>query len=177
MIRNTDGSPYQVSGYFRTFDPCNTAERDLFNEFDAEILMITGAPVMYYEVFIDTNNTDPLYREARRKIWSQQPTILYSAYDPITSQNFMNMFGVDSPDELSLEFNYQAVLKALGGRKPKIGSRIFTPHKNENWLVKQVILADWKNWWEIRVQLLCDRFQESLGEDIVTQKEQGYIIN
>ena len=128
---------------------------------------------------MDVNNIDPLFLESRNKIWSQQPVLLYGFYDPITSQNFMNMFGIDSPDtDVMFELNYRAVLDAVG-HKPKIGSRLFTPHKGEHWEIKQTNVADWKIWGEIRLQILVDRFQESTttGEGKVTQQENSYKIN
>ena len=110
MIRNPDGSPYTVSGMLRSFNPCNTTEKDIFNQYDAEIIKINGSPIYYYELFMDVNNIDPLFLESRNKIWSQQPVLLYGFYDPITSQNFMNMFGIDSPDtDVMFELNYRAV--------------------------------------------------------------------
>lgn len=177
MIRNPDGSPYSVSGTLQTYKPCDQTDKELFNRYDAEIIRINGTPIYYYELFLDSNNIDPLYREARAKVWSQNPVCLYGFYDPITSQNYVNMFGIDSPDEVIFEFNYQAVLQALG-HKPKIGSRLFTPHKREHWEIKQTNVADWKMWSEIRLQVICDRFQETLstGEGKVTKDEPPYKI-
>lgn len=178
MIRNTDGTPYTLANSIRTYDPCNTNEKDLFNLYDAEIIEINGTPIEYYEVFIDSNNIDPLYNEARSKLWSQTPRLFYGFYDPITSQQALGLYGIDSPDEIVIECNYQAVLQALG-HKPKIGSRIVTVHKREHWEIKQTNVADWKLWGEIRLQILCDRFQENLstGEGRVTQENKPSSIN
>jgi hypothetical protein len=52
---------------------------------------------------------------------------LYCSYDPKNSQNLVNAFGIDAPDELQIEFNYRDVLQKVG-HPPKIGSRLYTPH-------------------------------------------------
>ena len=65
------------------------------------------------------------------------------------------------------------------GHPPKIGSRIHTPHKREDWVVVQRNPGDYKLWGEIRLELLCQRFQETVttGEGKVTQKKPDFRIN
>lgn len=177
VIYNTDGSKYQPTGSLQQFDP-NSTEHDLFNLWDQEVIQIGGTPLFYYEVFININNIDELYVEARDKIWSEHPITIYGYYDPIPSQNAMGAFGIDSPDEMMFEFNYRHVLKALG-HAPKIGSRIFSPHKREHWQVIQRGTEVYKLWGELRLQVMCNRFQESLttGEGKVTQRTPSFKIN
>ena len=169
MIRNCDGTPYTLSGSLNTFDPTNP-EHFLLNSFDAEIVEIAGTPILYYEVFIQRQTIDPLYREDRGKLFSNNPITLNGFYEPITSQNFMNQFGIDAPDEIQFQFNYRAVLKAIG-HPPKIGSRLYTPHKGENWVITQRNVGDFFLWGELRLILITQRFQESVttGEGRVTQ--------
>jgi hypothetical protein len=90
----------------------------------------------------------------------------------------MGVFGIDSPDELMFELNYQAVLKKLG-HVPRIGARIYTPHKRENWEVLQVATEAFKLWGTTRLQVMCKRFQESLTtqEGSVTQPQPDFKIN
>lgn len=181
MIRNCDGTPYQLSGSIATFDPTNP-DHFLLNSFDSELIQIAGSPILYYEVFIQVNNTlDPLYREDRGKIWSNNPIQLYGTYEPIPSQNYINMFGIDAPDEIQFQFNYRSVLQAIG-HPPKIGSRLLTPHKGENWVVIQRNVGDFFLWGELRLTVIAQRFQESTttGEGKVTQDarlQKGTVIN
>lgn len=177
VIKNPDGSTFSPTGSLQQFDPSNP-EMDLFNSYDQEVIQIGGSPLFYYEIFINLSNIDELYMEARDKIWSQQPICLYGYYDPIPSQNAMGAFGIDSPDEMMFEFNYRSVLTALN-HAPKIGARIFSPHKKENWVVKQRGVEVFKLWGEIRLQVMCDRFQENLttGEGKVTQRQPDFKIN
>ena len=177
VIKNPDGSTYQTTGTLQQFDPENP-EHDLFNVWDQEVIQIGGTPLFYYELFINVSNIDELYVEARDKLWSQHPVTIYGYYDPIPSQNAMGAFGIDSPDEIMFEFNYRSVLAALG-HAPKIGARIFSPHKRENWVIKQRNVEVFKLWGELRLQVMCDRFQESLttGEGKVTQRQPDFKIN
>lgn len=177
VIQNPDGSTYNVSGCLQQFDPKNV-EHDLFNVWDQETIEIGGTPLYYHELYINLNNVDTLYVEARDKLWSQYPIKIYGYYDPIPSQNAMGVFGIDSPDEIMFEFNYRSVIAAIG-HAPKIGSRIFSPHKSENWVVKQRNVEVFKLWGELRLQVMCGRFQENLttGEGKVTQKKPDFKVN
>lgn len=176
-IRKPDGSIYQTSGSLAQFDPTNV-EHDLFNLWDQELMEISGTPLMYYDLFININNVDDLYVEARDKLWSPCPVCIYGFYNPIPSSNMMGTFGIDSPDEIMFEFNYKHVLKTLG-KPPKIGARIFSPHKQENWMILQRNVEVFKIWGELRLQVMCIRFQESLttGEGKVTQRKPDFKVN
>ena len=159
MLKNNDGTPYQVSGNISLYNTPDS-EHCLFDLYDQEAIKIGGSPIEYYEVFIQTSTVDPLYLEDRGKIWSNNPIPLYATYEPAPSKNFMNAFGMDSPEEVIFELNYRAVLDAIG-HPPKIGSRIFTPHLRENWEIIQRNTGEYKLWGVLRLQLLCKKFQES----------------
>lgn len=176
-IHNPDGSAYKVSGSLQQYDPQNV-EHDLFNLWDQEVIEIGGTPLYYYDLFININNIDELYVEARDKLWSPCSQCIYGYYDPKPSSNMVGMFGIDSPDEMMFEFNYRHVLKTLG-KPPKIGARIFTPHKQEHWMIVQRNVEVFKLWGELRLQIMCIRFQESLttGEGKVTQRQPDFKIN
>ena len=177
VIKNPDGSVYTPSGSLAQFDPTNL-EHDLFNLWDQEVIEIGGSPLMYYDLFININNIDQLYLEARDKLWSPCPICIYGYYEPIPSSNMQGMFGIDAPDEIMFEFNCKHVLKTLG-KLPRVGARIFSPHKQENWVILQRNVEVFKLWGELRLQVMCGRFQESLttGEGKVTQKKTGFKIN
>jgi hypothetical protein len=177
-IKNCDGTPYQLSGSLDLFDP-TSPDHALVSSFDSQLIDIAGSPIFYYEVFIQTHNTlDRLYREDRGKIFSNNPIQLKGYYEPIPSQNFINQFGIDAPDELKIQFNYNDVLKAIG-HPPKVGSRIFTPLKSENWVVIQRNAGDFFLYDQLRLTLIVQRFQESVstGEGRVTQKRPDINLN
>lgn len=175
MIKNPDGSTYSCAGTLRQFNPQSNSH-NLFNLWDQESIKQGGSPIYYYEVFINSGDIDPLYIEARNKIFSNFPVELWANYEPISSQNFMSAFGVDSPDEIIFELNAKYTLMQIG-HFPKIGSRIHTPHLSENWEIVQRNLSEFKMWGTLRLQLICKRFQESVttGEGKVSQP--SYKIN
>jgi hypothetical protein len=141
-------------------------------------MKIFGSPIFYYEVFIQTGSLDKLYREDRGKIWSNNPITLYASYEPIPGQNYQNAFGIDSPDEIVFDVNYREVLDKIG-HPPKIGSRIYTPHRKEDWVIIQRNVGETMLWSQLRMQILCQRFQESAtsGEGRVTEKKPDFDIN
>lgn len=177
VINNSDGTPYKLSGSLQQFDPENP-ELELFNTYDQEAIEIGGTPIFYYEVFIQMQTVDPLYLEDRGKLWSNNPICLYGFYEPIPSQNMMTTFGIDAPDELMFEFNYKDVLNRIG-HPPKIGSRLYAPHRRENWIIIQRNVEEFKVWGELRLQIMCQRFQESLttGEGAVAQASPDFNID
>jgi len=170
MIKNADGTPYKVGGSIEQYDQ-EDPQHELFNLWDQEAIRQGGTPILYYEVIISPQVIDQQYLEARGKLFSQFPVSLYGVYDPKNSQNLLNAFGIDAPDELEIEFNYRDVLQKIG-HPPKIGSRIFTPHLRENWEIIQRNLGEFKMWGALRITLIVRRFQESTttGEGKVTQK-------
>jgi len=177
MLRDSNGLPYRTSGTYQSFDP-NRPEHELFNVWDEESIEIGGTPIYYYEVFIQDGTIDPLYLEDRGKIYSNHPIELRCLYEPIPSTNTLGVFGIDSPDEMIFELNFKSTIQKIG-HPPKIGSRIFTPHKRENWMVIQRNAGEFKLWGELRLQLICQRFQESVttGEGRVTQKNPDFNIS
>ena len=177
-IKNPDGSSFKLSSTLQQFDP-ESKEHDLFNVWDQEAIEIGGTPLYYHEVFINVNNIDELYVEARDKLWSEHPVCIYGFYDPKPSENMMTAFGIDSPmTEMMMEFNYRHVLSQIG-HAPKIGARIYSPHKRENWVIIQRNVEVFQMWGELRLQVMCNRFQESLttGEGKVTQRQPDFTLN
>lgn len=175
-VLNPDGSVYQVAGSIQQFNP-SAPELCLFDMWDQQAILQGGSPIFYYEVLIQSGSIDPLYLEDRGKIFNNNPIQLYGYYEPITSQNFQDVFGIGGPDDIVFEFNYTAVLKAIG-HPPKVGSRIYTPQRREDWVVIQRNVAEFKMWGILRLQLVCTRFQESVttGEGKVTTKKPDFRI-
>jgi len=168
MIRNPDGSCYQVVGSIQQFDPENP-EHSLFNLWDQEVIRMGGSPIYYYEVLIQPNTVDPLYVEDRGKLWSTVPTELWCYYEPVPSQNAHGNFGIDAPEEMVFELNYREVLDKVG-HAPKVGSRLFTPHKQESWVIIQRNDDQFKLWGQLRIQLICQKFTESLTTSGIQQQ-------
>jgi len=176
MIYGLNGRPYAVTGSRQQFDD-GLPEHDLFHIWDEEAIKIGGSPIFYYELFIDTNNVDPIYLESRTKMYSPHPVQLYCFYEPVPSQNMQTAFGIDSPDEMIFELNYRAVLRDLG-HVPKIGSRLFTPFLKENWVIIERKTGEMKMYGVVRIQLICQRFQEDAvgGTSINKSQDVDYKI-
>lgn len=170
VIRKADGTPFRTTGELRMFDPKNP-RNELFNRWDAEAIRIAGTPILYFECLIQIQTIDQLYLEDRGKIFAQCPLQLYAFYQPPQQNNAAGQFGVLPLDEeVILELNYQETLKIIG-HLPKVGSRIFTPHRNENWVIIDVRLDQFQYWGIFRLVLHCKKFQESVtsGESQVSQ--------
>lgn len=90
-LLNSDGTPYKLNGSVQMFDPLNP-QFELFNLWDQEAILRGGSPIYYYEVIITPNMIDPIYLEARNKLFNPNPVELWCNYEPIPSQNLLNQF-------------------------------------------------------------------------------------
>jgi hypothetical protein len=170
MIYRSDGRPYAVTGSRQQFDD-GLPEHDLFHIWDEESIRVGGSPIFYYELFVDTNNVDPIYLESRVKMFNPHPIQLWCFYEPVPSQNMQTAFGIDSPDEMIFELNYRATLRDVG-HVPKIGSKIFTPFLKENWVIIERKTGEMKMYGVVRIQLICQRFQEDSVSGTSVNKSQ-----
>lgn len=175
-IKNPDGTPFKVTGSLQQFDPYNP-NHNLFNALDQEAIRIGGSPLRYYECFIQFQTIDELYMEDRGKVWSPMPIDFFGYYEPIEPQNPSTQFGMDGIGDVMFTTNYRAVLAAVG-HMPKRGSRINTPHLNENWVIVDTRVTDFAYWGAIHLQIVCEKFQESrtTGEGNVSQPKPDYTI-
>lgn len=171
VLYNKDGTVYKPVGELSQLVP-DSPSHELFDKWDQEIIRAGGTPLLYYEVFIPTNNVDPIYMESRDKLWSQQPIELWGVYDPIPSQLDQGLFGIDGPDTMIFYTNYKYTIDAVG-HLPNVGARIFTPHLKENWEIVDRKLNDFHRWKVYRIEIHCQRFQESYttGEGKVSQDD------
>lgn len=161
MIRNCDGTPYCLQGEIKAYQP-NGKSQTLFNKYDAEVIKMSGSPIYYYEILIQIQTIDDLYQEDRGRLFSDCPVKLYAYYEPPQQQTNSSMIGIDVPDEEAIfELNYEATKNCLGGKEPKMGSRIYTPHRGENWVVLDRRLESFKLWGALRLLLHCRKFQET----------------
>ncbi len=172
-IYKADGTPYELNQDVRAYKP-NSPEQQLLDEWDQEQIERNGAPLEYFDVFIDSNSIDPLYIESRNKVYSPIPIILWGFNIPNPSTFSMGIFGPDGADEALFEFNHAYLMSKLGFL-PKPGARIFSPQKRENWVVEQSNTEISALHKIMRVQVFCHRFQESrtTSSGKVTQKSPG----
>lgn len=171
-IRNPDGTIFKPTGCLRQFDPENP-NHTFFSNMDAEAIEIGGSPLEYYEMFVGT--IDPLYLESRDKLWSPLPTIIYGYYEPIEPQNPSNQFGIGGLGDVMFTTNYRAVVAAIG-HVPKRGSRIKTPHLNENWVIVDIRVSDFAYWGAVHLQIVCERFQEDIKDPKISDPKPDYTI-
>lgn len=162
-IFSSDGTPYQLAGSLQQYDPENP-DLKLFNLWDQEAIQIGGSPIWYYKCLIQYQTLDKLYYEDKGKIWSPIGTQLVALYEPQSSNVSIGQLGYDGMIDVVFELNYQYVKDTLG-EIPARGSKIFTPHKRETWVVINPITDEYKLWGTLRLKLYCTKFQEDRNEN------------
>ena len=163
-IKNPDGSLYEPGGDLKQFDP-NNPDQDLIHAIDQELINLSGSPVYYYKVHIDENNYDDLYMESRNKIRAQHAVELYAHWIPISPTNDMGVYGLDSPDEMTFNFNVRVFRDETGDDLPQVGALIYTPFDKNWWELIQYNHgeneSEFKLWGKYRFACLCRKYQES----------------
>lgn len=156
-LLGNDGRPYQPLGKLAAYNP-NSAQNKLFSQFDAEAIRLGGSPILYYECLIQFSTLDKLYMEDRGKVFSPCPIQLYAYYEPPDQVASSGIFGVDTPDmEAIFETNSDATIAAIG-HPPKVGSRIYTPHLCEDWVLVDRRQAEFKGWGALHYILHCTKW-------------------
>lgn len=174
VIRNQDGTPYKLEGNLKLFDPKNV-DQDLMHSIDAECIQLSGSPVFYYRIYIDQSNYDDLYQESRNKVRKQQGIELIAHWEPVTPQNDLGVFGIDSPDEVVFSFNIREFKDKTGNDLPVVGSLIYTPFDKNWWEIIQIGHGkeggDFQIWGKYRFQVLARKYQESITDEEPTRPE------
>lgn len=157
MLKDQNGLPYKLDGKFRIYDP-RSPKNKLFSKWDAEAIKIGGSPIFYYECLIQFSSLDTLFHEDRGKLFSPCAIQLYATYEPPDQVANSTIFGVDTPDmEAIFELNSDATIEAVG-HPPKVGSRIYTPHLCEDWIIIDRRQGEFKAWGALHYILHCKKF-------------------
>lgn len=173
---NPDGTPYKLAGTRQQYDPTNP-DLELYDLWDQEAIEVGGSPIDYYQCMIQVQTVDELYREDRGKLYNPYPVRLWAYYEPPQQSQGSLMQGMDPiGEEVIFEMNKTATLKALGGQLPKFGSRIFTPHRGENWYVVDRKISEFRQYSTLHIQLICQKFPENIttGEGRVTAQRPDF---
>jgi hypothetical protein len=161
MIRDACGKPYQVSGSLQTFDQ-NNPDLNLMHRLNDELYRIYGSPALFYPILINVDNVDKLYIEDRTKLWG--PGIeIFVLYTPMPSVFKQDMFGIEGQMDVMLECHNLSLIQALG-QAPRIGSKIFLPLKREWFQVVSAQNDKFYMWNQFGINLICQRFQETLTD-------------
>ncbi len=117
-----------------------------------------GFPIVVTGVLRKDPNVERLYLEESSKVFqSQEPVLLYGFYD-YPDDKALNMFGIDSPEEMEIEVNEENVLKKLG-KVPEIGTVLYI--EDLNWTVIQRTRIYNRFIGRYRLKLTVMRYQEA----------------
>ena len=133
--------------------------KDALRKIDGYWIENAGHPITVKGVFKSTGTgLDPLYREDREKTFETiTPTLIYGFYNyPKTS--VYSLFGIDAPDELTIQLNAGILCNKLG-KIPEIGTLLNIEEAdwiviNRGWIYNRFI-------GKYRIELTCQGYQES----------------
>lgn len=88
-------------------------DKNLFNFIDAENIKLSGSRIRVYQ-YVQSNDIDEVYMEARQKTISSEPVIVWGHFDPRPIEENLSQFGVEIQYDQVFNFNKSYVEKLLG---------------------------------------------------------------
>jgi len=159
MIKKADGTCFKLYGDAASHDP-NNVDHALFDNFDQEVIGLSGAPVLYYKFRVDSNH-DPLYGEARERIIDAEGIEICMHWEPVPPQQDLGVFGIDSPDEIIFSVNLAEWRDKIGVEMPRVGGMIYTPWNKQRWEIIQYNIGEFKIWGKHRIEIVTRKWQDS----------------
>lgn len=163
-IFKSDGSSYSPGGRsaLESFRP-DGVDQDLFDKLDQEQIDLGGSFIYYFKSYIDSN-FDHVYMEDRNSIVTQEGYEIKATFEPVEPLQNLDVFGIDSPDEMIFNFNLTN-FKNIVGELPKLKSLIYCKWDNTWWETIQVTVAQPYNLWrKYRLQIITRKYQRSRTE-------------
>lgn len=174
MIIKPDGTPFTLQGRdsYKSYRPTDQLDVDLFNAIDIDLCEISGSKIRYYKTFIDTNY-DELYQESIDSITAQEGYELYAYFQPVRPLQDLNVFGIDSNNELYFNFNIKKWREVVG-EMPTVKSIIFCEFDKTYW---EIIQSDqevpYRLWNKYRLQVHTKKYQQSRTDKVPTRRDAG----
>ena len=118
-----------------------------------------GHPIIVKGVLKPISTKDPLYHDGRGEFVQIYPQVLIYGFYDYPKMRSIQMFGIDAPDELDVQFNAE-ILCAKLGKMPEIGTLLSLEQSdwiviNRTWVYNRFI-------GKYRIELECQRYQESI---------------
>jgi hypothetical protein len=160
-IFKSDGSSYTSGGTdsLKSYRP-GGQDQELFDRYDLEQIILAGSPITYYPSFIDSS-FDKVYMESRDTIIAQEGYKLTTVFEPTRPLQNLDMFGIDSNDELVFLFNIRQWQEVVGPM-PKVKSLIFAEWNKTWWeILQQDQDEPYKLWTKYRLAIVAKKYQKS----------------
>ena len=112
------------------FDP-ESADLNLFNLVDDELIRISGSELLFYKYF-RTEEYDEVYLEARSKAIASEPVLVHGHYEPKPMEQNLNEFGLELTNDQIFIFNKTYITQKLS-RSPQAGDVIKPKFQNQKY--------------------------------------------
>ena len=177
VIKKSDGSSYNIGGRdsLKSYRP-DSQDKEVLNKWDAEMIELSGSPILYYPCYIDTNY-DSLYMESIDSIIAQEGFELTCQFEPVRPIQELGAFGIDSPDEVLFNFNLTK-WREIVTEMPRIKSLFFAKWDSSWWEIIQNNQSEpYKLWNKYRLEIIGRKYQPSRADAHPTRKDSGNSLN
>lgn len=86
---------------------------NLFNLVDDELIRLAGSKFYFYK-YLQSEDFDEVYMEARNKPISKDPIIVHGHYDPVSLSEELTQFGIEVSNDQLITFNKSYIEQKLG---------------------------------------------------------------
>lgn len=86
---------------------------NLFNLVDDELIRLAGSKFYFYK-YLQSEDFDEVYMEARNKPISRDPIIVHGHYDPVSLSEELTQFGIEVSNDQLITFNKSYIEQKLG---------------------------------------------------------------
>ena len=108
-----------------------SADINLFNLIDDELIRISGSEFLYYKYF-RSDDYDEVYLENRSKAIASEPISVYGHYEPKPMEQNLNEFGLELTNDQIFIFNKSYITQKLS-RDPQAGDVVKPKFQNQKY--------------------------------------------
>lgn len=170
VIRNEDGTQYDLDeqGRLDVYDPAS-ADKQLMDCVNSEIIGLSGAPIEYYRVMIDSR-MDDLYMEQRQKVIAGVPVAMTAVYEPTTPDLALGGLGpavFDSIEQMTFYVSKTDFIAKVG-EMPRVQALVRTRDDDIYWEVNEVKVnfaeTERKLWSKHMLGLVCTKWRPNITD-------------
>lgn len=144
--------------------------KDTLRKIDGYWIESAGHPIVVKGVFKRDEAVEKLYREDRGTVFDTLPHVTFHGFYDYPTLPSLTCFGIDAPDEMEVQVNYDIVTSRLG-KVPEIGTLLTI--EQSDWMVINRSYIYNRFIGKYRLALLCARYQESVTTGNGTCKHKG----
>jgi len=154
------------------FDP-ESADLNLFNLVDDELIRISGSELLFYKYF-RSQEYDEVYLEERSKAIAAEPILVHGHYEPKPMEQNLNEFGLELTNDQIFIFNKSYITQKLS-RSPQAGDIIKPKFQNQKYEIFETQEDSFQLYGVYHIVCTAKLLRDDTAtvDEILTKKSEG----